>query len=506
MTELTPIRRGRCAGAGNWQTQYQALQMTAREAAELIRDGDTAAFAAMSNWPWELDGALAERLLETGGHIAIYGHFIPAGTRLLTPELAGQVTYDSNFYGVERGLEPMGNVHYAPSNLSQTPAWLLARRPRVAALTCSLPDENGWMSRSLWGTALSRKVLEQCELVLAEVNPRMPNIPSDGEAHTRIHVSEVDGIIESSRPLVETPIAAGNETDSRIAGYIADLVPDGACIQLGLGGLANTVGECLAHAGKRDLGVHTEILSTGVMELMRRGVVNNSRKQTCPGRSVYANMVGRPELWAFAHENPAFCQKEIDWVNDARNIARNDHVVSINNAMEIDLTGQVNAESIGPRQWSKGGKSILALRSSYRDKAGVLHSKIVPQLAPGSVVTTPRTCVQYVVTEYGVADLKYKSTVERARALIAIAHPDFRRGFTVVRYWETTDWSVRPRSSTSRRARRRIRSSASVSTKILMSNISRRVGFWKIRMPSTMMTLAGWISTVWSVRLCSTKE
>ena len=178
------------------------------------------------------------------------------------------------------------------------------------------------------------------------------------------------------------------------------------------------------------------------MELMRRGVVNNSRKQTCPGRSVYANMVGGPELWAFAHENPAFCQKEIDWVNDARNIARNDHVVSINNAMEIDLTGQVNAESIGPRQysgtggqlewvvgsqWSKGGKSILALRSSYRDKAGVLHSKIVPQLAPGSVVTTPRICVQYVVTEFGVADLKYKSTVERARALIAIAHPDFRR-------------------------------------------------------------------------------
>ena len=350
MTELTPIRRGRCAGAGNWQTQYQALQMTAREAAELIRDGDTAAFAAMSNWPWELDGALAERLLETGGHIAIYGHFIPAGTQLLTPELAGQVTYDSNFYGVERGLEPMGNVHYAPSNLSQTPAWLLARRPRVAALTCSLPDENGWMSRSLWGTALSRKVLEQCELVLAEVNPRMPNIPSDGEAHTRIHVSEVDGIIESSRPLVETPIAAGNETDSRIAGYIADLVPDGACIQLGLGGLANTVGECLAHAGKRDLGVHTEILSTG---------------------------------------------GQLEWV-------------------------------VGS-QWSKGGKSILALRSSYRDKAGVLHSKIVPQLAPGSVVTTPRTCVQYVVTEFGVADLKYKSTVERARALIAIAHPDFRR-------------------------------------------------------------------------------
>ena len=442
MTELTPIRRGRCAGAGNWQTQYQALQMTAREAAELIRDGDTAAFAAMSNWPWELDGALAERLLETGGHIAIYGHFIPAGTRLLTPELAGQVTYDSNFYGVERGLEPMGNVHYAPSNLSQTPAWLLARRPRVAALTCSLPDENGWMSRSLWGTALSRKVLEQCELVLVEIHPELPSFASDGENHTRLHVSEVDGIIETSGPLVESFSAAGDDTDRQIAGYIADMVHDGDCLQFGLGGLANAIGENLAYAGKRDLGIQTEVLTSCVMELMKKGVVNNSRKTTCTGRTACAQFVGDRELWAFGHNNPDFCQKEICWINDPRNIAKNDHVVSINNAMEIDLTGQVNAESIGPRQysgtggqlewvvgsqWSKGGKSILALRSSYRDKAGVLHSKIVPQLAPGSVVTTPRTCVQYVVTEFGVADLKYKSTVERARALIAIAHPDFRR-------------------------------------------------------------------------------
>ena len=219
-------------------------------------------------------------------------------------------------------------------------------------------------------------------------------------------------------------------------------MPDGACLQLGLGGLANIVGECLVHAGKRDLGIQTEVLSTGVMELMRSGVVNNSRKQTCPGRTVCGHLVGGQELWDFAGGNPVFCQRELSWVNDARNIARNDRVISVNNALEIDLTGQVNAESIGPRQysgtggqlewilgaqWSEGGKSILALRSSYRDKAGVLRSKIVPQLTPGSVVTTPRTCVQYVVTEYGVADLKYKSTLERARALIAIAHPDFRR-------------------------------------------------------------------------------
>ena len=141
------------------------------------------------------------------------------------------------------------------------------------------------MSRSLWGTALSRKVLEQCELVLAEVNPRMPNIPSDGEAHTRIHVSEVDGIIESSRPLVETPIAAGNETDSRIAGYIADLCQTAPASSWGWEA-GQYRGRVSGPCGKAGSGVHTEILSTGVMELMRRGVVNNSRKQTCPGRSV----------------------------------------------------------------------------------------------------------------------------------------------------------------------------------------------------------------------------
>ena len=297
------------------------------------------------------------------------------------------------------------------------------------------------MSRSLWGTLLNRAVLEQSELVLVEVHPELPYLCSDGENHTRIHVSEVDGIIETGGPLIESATAAGNETDRRIAGYIAEMVPDGACVQFGLGGLANAVGEDLVYAGKRDLGIQTEVLSPCAMELMRKGVVNNSRKQTLTGRTACAQIVGGKELWDFLDHNAAICQKEICWINDPRNIAKNKNVVSINNAMEVDLTGQVNAESVGRSQysgtggqlewvvgaqWSEGGKSIIALRSSYRDREGNLHSKIKPILPPGSVVTTPRTCVQYVVTEYGVADLRYKSTLERAKALIAIAHPDFR--------------------------------------------------------------------------------
>lgn len=441
METMTPVRRGRCAGCGSWQEQYRALQMTGEEAAALIRNGDVMVFTPLTNWPREVDAALAARLKAEGGHVEIYSHFAPLNTRLLAPDCVEHVSYCSNFFGVERALVPQGNVHFAPTHLGQTPAWLASRGPRVTVLTCTPPDENGWMSRSVWGTLLDRNVLASSELVLVEVHPELPYFCSDGENHTRIHVSEVDGIIETSGPLVESENPVGDETDRRIAGYIADMVPDGACVQFGLGGLANAVGENLVYAGKKDLGVQTEVLSSCVMELMRKGVVNNSRKTTCTGRTACAQFVGNRALWDFGHQNPDFCQKEICWINDPRNIARNDRVVSINNAMEVDLTGQVNAETIGRRQysgtggqlewvigsqWSKDGKSIIALRSAYRDRAGVLHSKIVPELSPGSVVTTPRTWVQYVVTEYGVADLKYKSTLERARALIAIAHPDFR--------------------------------------------------------------------------------
>lgn len=441
MVELRPSRRGRCAGQGTWQEQYRALRMNGEEAASLIRDGDVLIFTPLANWPREVDKALAARLKAEGGHVEINSHFAPPESDLLAPDCTAHVSYHSNFFGLERARAAQGNVHFVPTNLGQTPAWMVARHPRVAVITCAPPDENGWMSRSLWGTLLDRGVLDACELVLVEVHPDLPYIPSDGENHTRLHVSEVDGIIETSGPLAESETAAGDETDRRIAGYIAEMVPDGACVQFGLGGLANAIGENLAHAGKRDLGVQTEVLSPCVMELMRKGVVNNSRKQTLTGRTASAQLVGGRELWDFGHNNPNLCQKEICWINDPRNIAKNRNVVSINNAMEIDLTGQVNAETVGPRQysgtggqlewvigsqWSEGGKSIIALRSSYRDKSGVLHSKIKHLLTPGSVVTTPRTWVQYVVTEYGVANLKYKSTLERARALIAIAHPDFR--------------------------------------------------------------------------------
>lgn len=441
MIPWTPIRKGRMAGQGGWQEQYRALRMTPAGAAALVRDGDTVVMTSSANWPYAVDGALAERLRAIRGHVELDALFAPLDTALLSAENTDLVDYNANFFSGERKLMEHGNVRFVPTHLSATGAWMASRKPRVAIITCSAPDENGWMSRSLWGAQVHRRLLEQAEVVIVEVNDQLPSFASDGEAHMMFHVSEADAIVENSHFPAENPPAPADETDRRIAGYIADLVPDGACVQFGLGGLANAVGECLADAGKKDLGIQSEVLSNCVVTLMEKGVINNSRKQTCPGRSVGAYFVGDKALWDFARDNPAFSFKEIDWVNDPRNIARNDRVVSVNNAMEIDLTGQVNAESVGPRQysgtggqlewvlgaqWSREGKSIIALRSSYRDKQGTLHSKIVPQMAPGSIITTPRTCVQYVVTEYGVADLRYKSTLERAKALIAIAHPDFR--------------------------------------------------------------------------------
>ncbi len=425
----------------DWRALYRAKKTTPEAAAALIRSGDSIAMPGAASWPYAVDAALTRQLRASGGHIQLNALFTPVDTELLKPENAPLVDYYVNFLAGERAMIPQGNVHFVPTHLSQNGAWICARRPRVTVITCAPPDENGFMSRSISASHLDRAVLEQSELLIVEVNPRLPRLASEGECNHLVHVSEAVAIVESDHLLAENPSPAPTETDRAIAGLIADLVPDGACVQFGQGGLPNAVGECLAYAGKRDLGVHTEVLTNCVMKLMQQGVVNNSRKTLCRGRSAGALCVGDQELWTFADGNPDFCFKEVRWINDPRNIAQNDNVISINNAIEIDLTGQVNAESIGPRmysgtggqlewvigsQWSRGGKSILALRSSYRDKQGVLHSKIVPQLAPGAVVTTPRTCVQYVATEYGIADLKFKSCRERAKALVAIAHPDFR--------------------------------------------------------------------------------
>lgn len=440
--EMKPVRRGRLWGSGDWKQLYRELCMTPEEAAAMVRDGDVVASNGAAGWPYAVEGAVADRLREIGGHIEWNSLFGPLDTKILQPENRDLVEYNVAFLAGDRTLIPQGNVHFTALNLGRVGDWMASRHPRVAIIAVSPPNEEGWMSRSLWAPHVPRPVFEECEVLIVEVNDRLPYCATEGEHHMSIHVSEVDAIVENSHePAANVPVPA-TEEDRLIAGYIADMIPDGACLQFGLGSVANAVGDCLAYAGKKDLGIHSEIIGTCVAELMKKGVVNNSRKTLFPGKTVASFLIGDQPLWDFGHNNRDFLFKEVSWVNNPVNIARNDGVVSINNAMEVDLVGQVNAESIGRKmysgtggqlefvigsQWSKGGKSIIALRSSYVDRNGVRHSKIKPSLPLGSIVTTPRTFVQYVVTEYGVADLRYQSDHERAKALIAIAHPDFRK-------------------------------------------------------------------------------
>ncbi|MDF2694062.1 MAG: hypothetical protein K0S65_2445, partial [Labilithrix sp.] len=253
-----------------------------------------------------------------------------------------------------------------------------------------------------------------------------------------LHVSEVDVVVESTEPLPEAKPRPPSEIDRKIGAWIAELVPDGACLQMGIGAVPNAV--CSALADRRHLGIHTELLSPGLVELIRVGAVDNSKKRLNRGKSVFTFAVGDRPMYDFLHDNAAIESWPVDYVNDPHTIAQNDDVISVNSTIEMDLTGACNSEFLRGHQYSatggqldfvrgayasRGGKSILAFHSTAgRDRA----SKIVGRLS--GPVTTPRTDTHYVVTEYGVADLKGMSSAERAKALIALAHPDARDALT----------------------------------------------------------------------------
>ena len=329
-----------------------------------------------------------------------------------------------------------GYADYLPVHLGESQKLYRDGHIRLGAalVNVSLPDENGRVSL---GTSVDCSVaaVESAGLVIGVVNPNVPFAYGD-----LLDLDRFDYLVRDDTPLVTAAFAEPTPTEVLIGKNCATLVEDGDCIQMGIGALPNALAAQLS--SHRHLGLHTEMFADGLLKLIKSGVIDGSRKKIDTGKVVASFLLGSQDVYSFIDHNPAVNMRDIKYTNNPFVIAQNPHMKAINSATEVDLTGQICADSIGTRifsgtggqlewvvgsQWSKGGKSILALRSSYRDKAGELHSKIVPQLAPGSVVTTPRTCVQYVVTEYGVANLKYKSVVERARALIAIAHPDFRR-------------------------------------------------------------------------------
>jgi len=325
-----------------------------------------------------------------------------------------------------------GRASYIPMFLSEIPTYFRsgAMPIDVALVQVSPPDRHGYCSLGV-SVDVSDAATDAARHVIAQVNPNMPRTHGDG----LIHVSEIDAFVDCSDPIFEVPFSEPSDVEMAIGNHIAELVEDGATLQTGIGGIPNAA--LLALSGHRNLGMHTEMFSDGIIDLVEKGVLNGVLKHSHPEQIVGGFCVGSRRLYDFIDDNPLIQMCDVSWVNSVRTISRNPKVTAINSAMEVDLFGQVCADSIGSRQYSgvggqmdfirgasysEGGKPIIALPSTTRNG----DSKIVTQLHHGASVVTTRAHVHYVITEFGVAYLHGKSLRERTRSLINIAHPNHR--------------------------------------------------------------------------------
>lgn len=412
----------------------------------LNRPSDVVDLLADHSWLWTqsmaatprvlLDG-LAERVTERRGLRLMQLHTERLHS-LARAELEPHLRHHCFFLGGQtRPLVQQGLADYVPMFLSELP--LLFRRGElpvdVALVQLSPPDRHGLCTLGI-SVEATKAACERAAIVIGHINPRMPR--SHGDSFIRF--DDLTAVYESSD---ELPLHAASEPDAintAIGQHVASLIADGACLQMGIGAIPDAVLACLGN--HRDLGVHSEMFSDGVLDLVARGVITNSRKQVHPGKLVATFVMGSRRLYDFVDDNPEVVLLEADYVNDTRNIRRNQNVVAINSALQVDLTGQICADSIGTKIYSgvggqmdfmrgaalsEGGKAIIALPSTA---AGGTLSRIAPVLDAGAGVVTTRAHAQYVVTEYGIADLRGKSLRERATALIAIAHPNFRESLS----------------------------------------------------------------------------
>jgi acetyl-CoA hydrolase len=384
-----------------------------------------------------LAGELARRAPELQDVEII--HVLTAGTSAwVTPEASTAFRDNSLFIGPNvRGAVQEGRADFTPVFLSEVPR--LFREGHlpidVALIAVSPPDEHGYCSYGV-EVGVTKPAVESARVVIAEVNPRMPRV----WGNSFIHISQIDYCVEVDYPLPEFRQGEPAPLYSLIGRHVADLIEDGATLQMGIGAIPNAVLDYLGD--KRDLGVHSEMFSDGIIDLVQRGVITGARKTLLPGKLVAGFVLGTERVYRFIHDNPIIEMRTTDFTNDPFTISRNDKMVAINAALQVDLTGQVCADSIGTKLYSgvggqadfirgaarsKGGKPIIALPSTA---LGGSVSRIVSTLEPGAGVTTSRNDVHYIVTEHGVAYLYGKTVRQRAEALIAVAHPDFRAELT----------------------------------------------------------------------------
>ena len=426
----------------SWVNQYRNKVVTAEKAVRVIQSHQRVFLTGNCSTPQQLLKALVARAPELED-VEIAQALTIGPADYVAPEMEGHLRVNTMFVSANiRKAVQEGRADFTPVFLSEFP--LLFKEGHlpldVALVHLSPPDEHGFCSFGV-ENGLTKSPAESAKIVIAEINEKMPRTLGD----SFIHTSRLDYIVPVNYDLPEMVMGGkGNdEVTQKIAGFIADLIPDGATMQMGIGAVPDAVLKYLYD--KKDLGVHTELFSDGVIDLVEAGVLTGARKTLHPGKIVAGFILGSQRLYEWVNDNPMIELHRTEYVNDPFTVAQNERMVAINSAIEVDLTGQVCADSIGPKLYSgvggqldfiygasrsKGGVPIIALPSVAQTRSGKRFSRITAMLKPGAGVVTTRNHVRYVITEYGVASLYGKTIRQRARELINIAHPDFRDELT----------------------------------------------------------------------------
>lgn len=422
--------------------EYHKKKVSADEAVKVIQSGDWVDYGFCVTTVDALDKALARRMDELT-NVQLRGAILPKMPAVFEREDAGEhFTWNSwHFSAVERKLANRGLAYYAPITYSELPRYYrdTPYPSNVAMMQVAPMDENGYFNFGPSASHLAA-MCERADYVIVEVNQNVPYCFGGEDAG--IHISKVDYIVESDDPPIAAPGSANtSEIEKTIAEQIVPHIPNGACLQLGIGGMPNAVGSLLAHSDIKDLGVHTEIYSDGFVDLAKAGKITGAYKNLDRHKQTFVFAIGSQKVYDYIHKNPEILSASAEYVNDIRVIAAQDNLISINNCVDMDLYGQISSESSGFKQisgaggqldfvlgayLSKGGKSFICCSSTYKDKEGNLCSRIRPALSSGSAVTATRACVQYLATEQGMVNLKGLSMWQRAEAIISIAHPAFR--------------------------------------------------------------------------------